>query len=217
MAPPPVRPISSGLAKPFFLAWISMLIVLLGTRALIPVARSPHTYPAWYFEPIRDASLLAAIVGTLLVIAIYAAVGRRFVVLGEHGPIIVSAAFISGLGCALVVFGVEHGLGEFHQRFRDYSPLLSAAGQITAAILIAFVIERRFAPERGRVTELDVIGFAYITTSLGTAILGSYPVSPFWQASLGVVSCMGAGAGIAALALRASELSVGGEKDGKSL
>jgi hypothetical protein len=71
---------------------------------------------------------------------------------------------------------------------------------------VAFVIERKFAPTPSGATDLDVIGFAFIVTGMGVAILGTYPVGSSWQASLGVVSCMGAGAGIATLAFRASEL-----------
>ena len=180
-----------------------MLALLLATYVLIPVAREHDRHQQWYFRPVTNASLLGVVLGMLILIAAYTVLSRRFSALAHHGSIVLSAALLSGLGCAFVVFGSERS-----RHTHDYSPLLSTAGQITAAILIAFVIERRFAPAQALITRLDVVGFAFIATSLGTAILGSYPVTMRWQASLGVVSCMGAGAGIVTLALRASELSL---------
>lgn len=178
-----------------------MLGLLVVTYALIPVARKPARHHEWFFWPVVHASLLGAMLGALVLIGGYVVLSRRISVLTAHGSIVLFAAFLGGLGCAFVVFGAER-----HGPTHDYSPLLTTAGQITAAILIAFVIERRYAPVQSLMTRLDIVGFAYIVTSMGTSILGSYPVGQRWQASMGVVTCMGAGAGIATLALRASEL-----------
>jgi len=144
------HPISRGLARPYFTAWLSMLALLLATDLLIPVARSPARHSSWIFEPIRDASLLAAVIGMMAIIAVYTVAARRFAVLGERGPIVVAAALLSGLGCAFVVFSVEHNLDTRRGTVQipDYSALLATCGGVTAAIFIAFVIEHRFAPPR---------------------------------------------------------------------
>lgn len=197
----PEQALASGLARPFFQAWLSMLALLLATYALIPIAREPGRHHEWFFWPVIHASLLGAVLGVLALTAGYMLLSRWVSILTTHGSIVLSAAALSGLGCAFVVFGAER-----HGPTQDYSPLLTTAGQITAAILIAFVIEQRYAPAQALVTRLDIVGFAYIVTSMGTSILGNYPVGQHWQASMGVVTCMGAGAGIATLALRASEL-----------
>ncbi len=63
-----------------------------------------------------------------------------------------------------------------------------------------------WAVRRGSVLSRSTEGAWRIVTSMGTSILGNYPVGQHWQASMGVVTCMGAGAGIATLALKASEL-----------
>ena len=178
-----------------------MLAMLIGTRALVPVAQHPDAHKAWLFGPVRHASLLGAILAALVAIAVYILLSYRVEALRQHGAVVLFAAIISGVGCAFVVFAAEATPFD-----NDYGNLLTTAGQITAAIFVAFVIERRFAPTTSGATELDVIGFVFIVTGMGVAILGMYPVGTAWQASLGVVACMGAGAGIATLAFRASEL-----------
>jgi hypothetical protein len=178
-----------------------MLAMLVLTHALIPVAQNPDEHSDWWYWPVTHSSLLGAIVVALVAIAFYIGLSYRFTRLRQHGAVISMAAVISGLGCAFVVFAAESMGGPTH-----YESLLSTAGQITAAILVAFVIEQRFAPTPRKATDLDIVGFISIVTGMGVAILGSYPVGSDWQASLGVVACMGAGAGIATLAFRVSEL-----------
>src|SRR4051794_1235496 len=67
----PGKPVTRQVSIPFFATWISMLVVLLLTHALIPVAQTPAAHTSWLLWPIRNATLLAAIVGALVVIAAY--------------------------------------------------------------------------------------------------------------------------------------------------
>lgn len=165
-----------------------MLALLIVTHTLIPVAKHPERYGSWPLWPIRNASVLGAILGALVVIGAYLALSRRFRSLRKHGAVVLFAAILSGISCAFIVFASERSGG-----VHDFTNLLSTAGQITAAIFVAFVIEQRYAPREGGVTDLDVIGFAFIVTSMGVAIVGTYPVGSEWQAALGAEACMGAG------------------------
>ena len=188
-----------------------MLGMLLATYALIGVARHAARHRGWYFDPVTKTTFLGAVLGALVAIGLYTAASRKVAALAEHGPIVLTAALFSGIGCAFVVCATERDPG-----VHDYTKILSTAGQITAAILIAFVIGQRFLPTRSIAPSLDVVGFAFIVTSMGTAILGGYPIDSRWQAALAVVTCMGAGAGIATLALRASELALQEDETGSS-
>jgi hypothetical protein len=88
----PGQPVTRQVSIPFFATWLSMLVVLLATHALIPVARNPAAHPSWLLWPIRNATLLAAIVGALVVIAGYVAISHRLQILRQHGAVVSFAA-----------------------------------------------------------------------------------------------------------------------------
>jgi hypothetical protein len=77
--------IARRLSPPFFITWLSMLVVLVATHALITVAQHPGRHSSWPFWPVTHATLLGAIVGALIAIAAYVGLSYRFPRLRQHG------------------------------------------------------------------------------------------------------------------------------------